>query len=190
MYSDNQTEVEIGICCFCGYDCNIHSQSCGSCSRSLSGYSIGINNLPNYLEEKQKVSFEVDKELSKLEEKVWIGDIKCVLPKKLWKCFIDEQLDEGTVTVTDENCNQYFFLYWSSFEDKIYIKNNDQEIGKFPLISGMIGVIPNSSLKMMNIEPLELEMGMFVNMNECIYPKINKGVFQCGTIKIEYKNEI
>lgn len=41
---------EIGICCFCAEECNIHSQSCGRCSRILTGFSMGWNSLPLYLQ--------------------------------------------------------------------------------------------------------------------------------------------
>jgi hypothetical protein len=37
-----------GICCFCGYECNPLSQSCGSCSRRLSGAVFG-QPVPEYL---------------------------------------------------------------------------------------------------------------------------------------------
>jgi len=187
-YNENYL-MEIGVCCFCGLDCNFLSQSCGSCSRSLSVCSIGLNDVPNHLEEykiKKQLSFEVDTELSKLEEKVWIGDIKCAFPKKLWKLFINSNFEEGTVTVTDKN-KKYIFIYWSTFEKNIYIKNNDLIIGNFPLISGMVGVIPKSSLKIMDSDPLELEMGMFVDINDSIYPIIDNGIFNCGTIKIDYR---
>lgn len=184
---ESYNENEIGICCFCGYECNILSQSCGSCFRSGSVYSTDLNDLPkNSKEYKSQLSFEVDSEISKLEEKVWIGDIQCVLPKKLWKLFINSNCDEGTVTVTDQD-KKYTFLYWSSFEKNIYIKKNDSEIGNFPLISGMIGVVPKSSLKLMDSYPLELEMGMFVDIDECLNPIINNGIFKCGAIKIDYR---
>lgn len=38
-----------GECCFCQSECNPHSQSCGNCSRILTGYSLGWNTLPYYL---------------------------------------------------------------------------------------------------------------------------------------------
>ena len=31
-----------GVCCFCGFECNPMSQSCGSCARGLSGAAIGL----------------------------------------------------------------------------------------------------------------------------------------------------
>lgn len=31
---EENEEVEVGTCCFCGDECNIHSQSCGACARS------------------------------------------------------------------------------------------------------------------------------------------------------------
>lgn len=37
-----------GICCFCGYECNPLSQSCGSCARCISGAAFGIP-VPEYL---------------------------------------------------------------------------------------------------------------------------------------------
>ena len=42
---------ERGICCFCQEECNPSSQSCGRCSRTLTGFSIGLNPLPEYLED-------------------------------------------------------------------------------------------------------------------------------------------
>ena len=33
--------LDIGICCFCGDDCNACSQCCGLCSRSLTGNAMG-----------------------------------------------------------------------------------------------------------------------------------------------------
>ena len=32
-----------GKCCVCGFDCNFSSQTCGSCARELTGYSLGWN---------------------------------------------------------------------------------------------------------------------------------------------------
>lgn len=40
---------ERGTCCFCKGDCNPLSQSCGMCSRNLTGYALGWNSLPPYL---------------------------------------------------------------------------------------------------------------------------------------------
>jgi predicted secreted acid phosphatase len=40
---------ERGKCCFCGGECNPYSQSCGMCSRTLTGYAMGWNSLPPYL---------------------------------------------------------------------------------------------------------------------------------------------
>lgn len=34
--------IEEGICCFCGGECNPMSQSCGFCARGLSGIAVGI----------------------------------------------------------------------------------------------------------------------------------------------------
>ena len=42
-------ELKIGECCFCKGDCNPLNQSCGSCARSMTGFSIGINKLPIHL---------------------------------------------------------------------------------------------------------------------------------------------
>lgn len=40
---------DIGKCCFCNDDCNPNSQSCGRCSRTLTGFSLGWNTLPDHL---------------------------------------------------------------------------------------------------------------------------------------------
>lgn len=34
FYTSEETEEEVGICCFCGDYCNPCSQSCGSCARN------------------------------------------------------------------------------------------------------------------------------------------------------------
>ena len=47
--TQDTSEIDIGTCCFCGNECNPCSQSCGSCARSLSGYTIGLNTLPDHL---------------------------------------------------------------------------------------------------------------------------------------------
>jgi hypothetical protein len=44
MYSQ-----ETGNCCYCGDECNPCSQSCGMCTRSITGYSIGLNPLTYHL---------------------------------------------------------------------------------------------------------------------------------------------
>lgn len=41
--------MNIGNCCFCGEECNPASQSCGRCSRTLTGFSLGWNPLPDHL---------------------------------------------------------------------------------------------------------------------------------------------
>lgn len=47
--SENKTELlGVGTCCFCGFECNPLSQSCSSCSRSISGAAIGIP-VPHHL---------------------------------------------------------------------------------------------------------------------------------------------
>jgi len=48
LSQENENEMEIGECCFCGGDCNPMSQSCGMCSRGISGAAIGIP-VPEYL---------------------------------------------------------------------------------------------------------------------------------------------
>lgn len=45
-------DMDIGICCFCGDECNPCSQSCGSCSRIISGFTLGWNSLPISIYEK------------------------------------------------------------------------------------------------------------------------------------------
>lgn len=35
-------ELSVGECCFCGGECNPMSQSCGYCSRGISGVAIGL----------------------------------------------------------------------------------------------------------------------------------------------------
>lgn len=41
--------LEVGICCYCGGYCNPCSQSCGYCSRKLTGYALGWNSLDENL---------------------------------------------------------------------------------------------------------------------------------------------
>lgn len=57
---------DIGICCFCGDECNPCSQSCGRCSRTLTGFSLGWNTLPTHL---QHLDPEFNTDL-KVEEKI------------------------------------------------------------------------------------------------------------------------
>ena len=45
--SQENFDMDIGTCCFCGNECNSCSQSCGSCARSLTGFSLGWNPFPN-----------------------------------------------------------------------------------------------------------------------------------------------
>jgi hypothetical protein len=49
IMSQSSYSMDIGTCCFCGDECNPCSQSCGSCTRSLSGFSLGWNPLPLHL---------------------------------------------------------------------------------------------------------------------------------------------
>ena len=42
--------ADIGICGFCGDECNPCSQSCGRCSRAFTGFSLGWNTLPTHLQ--------------------------------------------------------------------------------------------------------------------------------------------
>lgn len=39
---DESDFLDIGTCCFCGFECNPSSQSCGSCARGISGVAIGL----------------------------------------------------------------------------------------------------------------------------------------------------
>lgn len=39
---NQQDKLNIGICCFCGFECNPLSQSCGSCARGISCVALGI----------------------------------------------------------------------------------------------------------------------------------------------------
>lgn len=43
-----QDKLNIGVCCFCGFECNPLSQSCGLCARSISGIALGIP-IPPYM---------------------------------------------------------------------------------------------------------------------------------------------
>lgn len=45
----NSNEESVGKCCYCKSVCNWHSQSCGRCARSLTGWSLGNICLPNHL---------------------------------------------------------------------------------------------------------------------------------------------
>lgn len=58
MPDKNQTE---GICCFCGFDCNPMSQSCGSCMRGISGAAIGLP-VPSYLKKIVYVKNKIKKQ--------------------------------------------------------------------------------------------------------------------------------
>lgn len=49
--SQDTFEMDIGICCFCGNECNPCSQSCGRCARSITGFTLGWNPLPEHLRE-------------------------------------------------------------------------------------------------------------------------------------------
>lgn len=40
--------LDIGTCCFCGFECNPLSQSCVSCARGISGAAIGLP-VPDHL---------------------------------------------------------------------------------------------------------------------------------------------
>lgn len=44
-------QKDIGICCFCGQECNPYSQTCGRCARALTGFSLGWNPPPSCLYE-------------------------------------------------------------------------------------------------------------------------------------------
>lgn len=50
MNKSEEEEEEMGQCCFCGFECNPLSQSCGACSRGLSGVAVGIP-IPDHLQE-------------------------------------------------------------------------------------------------------------------------------------------
>lgn len=42
--------LDVGVCCFCSGECNPLSQSCGSCSRGLSGAALGLP-VPDHLQQ-------------------------------------------------------------------------------------------------------------------------------------------
>jgi len=60
---------EIGICCFCGEGCNPSSQSCGRCARTLTGFSLGWNVLPSYLQNLYPDAIKPDEKKSSPENK-------------------------------------------------------------------------------------------------------------------------
>jgi hypothetical protein len=69
---EDQLEIkDEGICCYCGYECNPFSQSCGTCSRGLSGVAIGIP-VPEYLKtlEGENYIFSYESEVHE-DEKYW-----------------------------------------------------------------------------------------------------------------------
>ena len=47
---NQRDKLNIGICCFCGFECNPLSQSCGSCARGISGVALGIP-IPPYMKD-------------------------------------------------------------------------------------------------------------------------------------------
>lgn len=52
MSKEDYRTYERSTCCFCGDECNASSQSCGRCSRNISGYSIGlVSELPHHLKD-------------------------------------------------------------------------------------------------------------------------------------------
>ena len=48
LHNNEHKKEFVGECCFCGDQCNPLSQSCGSCSRGISGSAIGIP-IPEHL---------------------------------------------------------------------------------------------------------------------------------------------
>ena len=44
------TDFETGKCTYCESECNPLSQTCGTCARLLTGYTLGWNELPLYLQ--------------------------------------------------------------------------------------------------------------------------------------------
>ena len=48
--NETSTPLDVGECCFCGGECNPLSQSCGSCSRGLSGAALGLP-VPDHLQQ-------------------------------------------------------------------------------------------------------------------------------------------
>jgi len=41
-----ENNFPVGVCCFCGEECNFLSQSCGICVRKVNGYYLGLNKNP------------------------------------------------------------------------------------------------------------------------------------------------
>jgi len=63
MYSQyTEEDYEYGECCYCKMECNISSQACGSCMRSMTNFNIGMAPLPPYLEK------EIFPKISDLEQ--------------------------------------------------------------------------------------------------------------------------
>ena len=48
--NDPRDEMCIGTCCICKGECNLMSQSCGSCARGLSGVALGLPTPDHILE--------------------------------------------------------------------------------------------------------------------------------------------
>lgn len=78
--SISESEEEYGSCCYCGDDCNICSQACGRCARSLTGFGIGMyNTLPDHLKfvygsdyKGDDIDKDKDEGKEKEKEKVWV----------------------------------------------------------------------------------------------------------------------
>ena len=163
---------EYGTCCYCGGFCNQLSQSCGQCSRTLTGYAIGINPLPTHLEyiyaDEDQLHTNVKCQDSFIfNEKVWIGDPKVIYPDEYWNEFSHRRknIPFGMVRVRrgytenqrDENKEVSFFFWKPKYEDEISIEytfgNKLDIIGKCQTSSGIVAIVPTSALSYLSVNP-------------------------------------
>lgn len=75
MSLENNFGMDIGTCCFCGYECNPCSQSCGSCVRSITGSSFGWNELPDHLQHVYDPDMELETIGETFRDDEYQGDI-------------------------------------------------------------------------------------------------------------------
>jgi hypothetical protein len=53
--TDSKIIVLPGVCCFCGFECNPLSQSCGTCARNINGYQLGLSlTIPKYIKQYER----------------------------------------------------------------------------------------------------------------------------------------
>jgi len=100
----DQEIIDNGICCFCGNDCNPLSQSCGSCTRSLSWYGT-IPSLEYKKESNNNSYIEIDLSDEEFRNDNYNGKIyynNKFMNEKSFRQLIWFKLDED---FEDKNCN-------------------------------------------------------------------------------------